>query len=424
MKLLDPASLDLRQMVRSGDSIVVGEAAAEPQTLTEALVAQRAALGRARVFLGVGLTATFAPAHRDHLAFTAIGGAVTHRRLARAGCLDVLPCHFSQVGEFLRDGRIDCDVLFLQVSPADAHGMHSFALACDYMRAAVERARVVVAEINRNAPQTPCDAPLSADEIDFAIETDRPLIELGAAVPGATERRIAAHIEALIPDRATLQMGIGAIPEAVMGLLGSRRDLGVHSGMIGDAVADLVERGVVTNAHKGVDPGVTVAGVLLGTQRLYRFAHRNPALRLAPTEVTHGAAALGRLRRLVSINSALEVDLTGQVNAEAFGADYIGAVGGQVDYVRAAARSADGLSIIALPATAGDGSVSRIVASLSGPVTTARSDVDVVVTEHGVAHLRGRTLRERVRAMLAIAAPEHREAIARAAGDAARDAAT
>jgi acyl-CoA hydrolase len=418
MKLLDPASPDLAGIVRRGDTVVVGEAAAEPQTLTEALVEQRASFGRARVFLGVGLTSTFAPAHRDHLDFAAIGGAVTHWRLARAKCLDVLPCHFSQVGGFLREGRIACDVLFVQVSPANERGEYSFALASDYMRAAVERARVVVAEINRNAPQTPCDDPLRAEEIDFAIETDRPLIELAAAVPGATERRIAEHIEALIPDRATLQMGIGAIPEAVMSLLNTRRDLGVHSGMIGDAVADLMERGVVTNAYKGVDPGVTVAGVLMGTERLYRFAHRNPALRLAPVEVTHGTAALARLNRLVSINSALEIDLTGQVNAEAFGADYIGAVGGQVDYVRAAVRSPGGLSVIALPATAKGGKVSRIVAALSGPVTTARSDVDVAVTEHGVAHLRGRSLRERIDAMLAIAAPRHCERIARAAADA------
>ena len=203
------------------------------------------------------------------------------------------------------------------------------------------------------------------------------------------------------------------MPDAILRLITDRRDIGVHSGMIGDSVVDLIERGVITNTHKGIDPGVSITGALFGTQKLYRFAHDNPALRLCPTRYTHDIRTIMQVKNLVSLNSALEVDLTGQVNAEAIGANHIGAVGGQVDFVRAAVLSG-GVSIIALPAL-GKGDASRIVASLSGPVTTARSDVDLVATEYGVASLKGRSLRERVRAMVAIAAPQHRETLLREA---------
>jgi len=246
------------------------------------------------------------------------------------------------------------------------------------------------------------------------VETDRKPLELPAAPFGELERSIAGHLADLIPDRATLQVGIGGVPEAIVAMLSDRRELGVHSGMIGDSVADLMQKGVVTNAHKGIDAGVTISGVLFGTEKLYRFAHRNRQIRLCPTSYTHSIRALSRLKNFVSINSALEVDLTGQVNAEAIGSDYIGAVGGQVDYVRAAAQSDGGVSIVALPACGKKGD-SKIVSRLSGPVTTARSDVDVIATEHGIARLRGKSLRERVRAMVSIAPPEHRDRLLREA---------
>jgi acyl-CoA hydrolase len=203
----------------------------------------------------------------------------------------------------------------------------------------------------------------------------------------------------------------GAAPLAVAAMLSDRRDLGVHSGVITDVVADLVEAGVVTNAYKGIDEGITVAGALYGTTRLYKFRAPQPGLRLCPLRHTHGSAALARVRRLVSINSALEIDLSGQVNAEAVGADHMGAVGGQVDYVRAAAQAADGLSIIAMSSVDKQGRP-KIVSSLSGPVTTPRSDVEVVATEHGVARLRGLSMAARARALIGIAAPEHRERLA------------
>jgi acyl-CoA hydrolase len=404
------AELDLARYVRPGDGIVFGQGTGEPVSLTERLVSQRVAFSGAGIFFGTGLSQTFQPEHADHLRFTGIGGIGTLRRLASAGKLDPIPCHISAIADLLERGTIRSDVVLLQVSPPNEQGEYSFGLVNDYLRTAMKSARVVIAEINAQVPWTPCDEPLRSDEITLAVHTDRAPLELPTSKFGDTERRLAQHLADVIPDRATLQVGIGAVPEAIIAMLAGRRGLGVHSGMIGDSVVDLVESGAVTNEHKGIDAGVTISGVLFGTQRLYRFAHRNRALRLCPTRYTHGATALSQLQRLVSLNAALEVDLTGQVNAEAIGADHIGAVGGQVDFVRAAVQSPGGVSIIALTSL-GKGGDSKIVARLSGPVTTARSDVDVVATEHGIARLRGKGLRERVLALVAIAAPQHRDAL-------------
>jgi len=417
MRVVSLASLDLAQYVRPGDGVIFQQGCGEALSLGEAFVQQRAAYSGASVFFGSGFSRTFQPEHADHLRFSGIGGIGTLRKLASAGALDPIPCHISSIEGLLRDGVIRADLVMLQVSPPDEHGVHSFGLVNDYVRTAMSRARVVIAEVNRQIPWSYNDKPLNTAEITVAVETDRAPLELPTAPFGDTERRIAAHLQELIPDRATLQVGIGAVPEAIVASLTGRRELGIHSGMIGDSVVDLIESGAVSNAHKGLDEGVTVSGVLFGTaQWLYRFAHRNPQIRLCPTSHTHAIGVLSRLKNLVSINSALEVDLSGQVNAEAIGSDHIGAVGGQVDYVRAAAQSAGGVSIVALPASGRQGE-SKIVSRLSGPVTTPRSDVDVIATEHGIARLRGRSLRERMKAMVAIAPPEHRERLMREARD-------
>ncbi|MBW7931979.1 MAG: acetyl-CoA hydrolase/transferase family protein, partial [Gammaproteobacteria bacterium] len=367
----------------------------EALSLAETFVRQRAAYSGARLFMGSGFSRSFQPEHADHLHFSGIGGIGTLRKLASAGALDPIPCHISSIEGLLRDGIIPSDVVMLQVSPPNERGEYSFGLVNDYVRAAMSKARVVIAEVNRQVPWVHCDRLLTADDITVAVETDRAPLELSAAPFGALEQRIAHHLGDLIGDRSTLQMGIGSVPEAIMSMLADRRELGIHSGMVGDSAMTLMQSGAVTNAHKGIDPGVTVSGVLFGTHQLYRYAERNPQIRLHPTSYTHHIGVLGRLKNFVSINSALEVDLTGQINAEAIGSAHISAIGGQVDYVRAAALSEGGVSIVALPAS-GKGGNSRIVSRLSGPVTTARSDADVVATEHGVAHLRGRSLRERV----------------------------
>lgn len=416
MKRVDVAQLDLREWIRPGDGIVMGQGTAEPLTLTEALVRQRRELGGVRVYLAAMFSNTFQPEACDGLQISGMGGVGSNRRLIQAGVMDVIPSHVSQVCEFIASGHIPCDVALVQLSPPDEHGRYSLGLGADHTRTAVDKARVVIAEVNRRVPQTPCASSLTAQDIDVLVETDRQPIQLPSATIGELERRIAAHVDTYIPDRATLQVGFGSIPEAIIAMLKNRRDLGMHSGMVGDSLVDLAECGALTNAAKERDVGVSIAGVLFGTdERLYRWAHRNPALRLAEIGETHAAAVLQQFRRFVSVNSALEVDLTGQVNAESIAGDYIGAVGGQLDYVRAGGRSAEGASIIALPSAAKGGSVTRIVAQLNGPVTTPRSDVDVVATENGAVRLRGMGFKQRVRAMIELAAPQHREALARQA---------
>jgi len=413
MKRVDAARLDLREWIRPGDQIIWGQACGEPQTLTEALVAQRADLGGVSVFMGSCFSTTFKPEHADHIRFQAFGAIGSSRKLSRAGVLDLVPTHVSRIAPLIEQGSIRSDIAFVQVAPADDSGRYSLGLVSDYIRSAIRKARHVIVEVNAQVPQVACVEPLSADEIDLMIETDRPLIEVPAAAPTDLDRAIAQIAGAFIPDRATLQMGIGAVPEAVMSQLRDRRDLSVHSGMVGDSLVDLIECGAVTNAFKELDPGITITGALIGTRRLFDFCHRNPQVRMHPSSYTHDITVLAKLSRFISLNSAIEVDLSGQVNAEIAGGQYVGAVGGQVDYVRAAALSPGGCSMIALPSTAQDGALSRIVPTLSGPVTTARSDVDIVITEFGAAQLRGRSLSERARALIAIAHPAHRDMLER-----------
>ena len=399
--------LRLADHLQAGDHIVMSEAAGEPPTLADLVIAQRAELGCPQLFFGIGASTRFQPEHADHLRFIGTGAAMTYRPLIRAGIMSVVSHHFSDLPRLLRSGHLRCDVVMLHLSAPNERGEYSFGLSCDYLRAAMSQARIVIAEINDQLPQTPCAHPVLAHEIDIAIHTSRPPIEWPSPTIGDLEQRIARQVAELIPDRATLQMGLGAMPEALCAHLLNHRDLGIHSGMLGDGYVDLMEHGVVTNAYKEVNAGHSVTGVLIGSRKLYQHAHRQSTLCLHDADITHGAASLSRFKRFHSVNSALEVDLTGQVNAEAIGRDFLGTIGGQVDYVRAASLSEGGRSIIALPSTARQSS--RIVARLSGPVTTARSDVDVIVTEHGSAHLKGLSGRERARAMIGIAAPEHRD---------------
>lgn len=414
--MVDAAGLQLADFVRPGDSIVWGQATGEPLTLTEALVRQRAGLGGVKVFLGSTFSRTLQPEHADHIAMSGFG-AIGLAPLARAGVLDIVPCHVSQVGRYIADGRIGCDVAFVQLSPPGPDGRYSFGVIHDYVATAVAAARTVIAEVNDQVPWTHGAASLAAGDIDACVYSSRPLLEAAPAGVGDLERAVAAHAGAYIHDGSVLQVGIGAIPDAILQSIGDRRDLGLHSGMVGDAFVDLVECGALTNARKATDRGISVAGALIGTRRLYGFAHANPSLRMHGSAYTHGDAVLSRIDRLVSINSAVEVDLGGQVNAELVAGAYVGATGGQVDFVRAGHRSEGGHSIIAFASTARQGAISRIRVRLDGPVTTTRSDVDVVVTEHGAAELRGQGLRERARRLVAIAHPDFREALERDAHD-------
>lgn len=406
--------LDLSRWIKPGDTILWGQANAEPLPLTKALMTQRAQIGRIRVMLGITNSDTCRPEHADHVSFISYCGGGANRALAKAGVLDILPCHYSQFPEMIRDGSLKIDVLLLQLAPPDEHGRYSLSLAHEYLLPALEHARLVIAEVNQQAPWTFGERYLYEEDIDCILETSRPPRESLPPSSGRIEQAIASHVAALIEDGSTLQLGLGVIPEAILSALGNHRDLGVHSGAIGDGVVELMEKGVINNAHKTIDRGVTIAGVLMGSQRLHHFAHCNSAIQMRSTAYTHDLQVLGNLERFVALNSAIEVDLSGQVNAETVGDLYVGAVGGALDFLRGARRSRGGLPIIALPSTAGVNT--RIVSRINGPVSTPRSDVGLIVTEYGVADLRGLSLRQRHVKMLDIAHPDFREQLERDTG--------
>lgn len=407
---ITPDTLDLALWLRPGDCIVMGQACGEPSTLLDALIAQGHCMPGLSLFIATSFSGAIKPESSSSFALSSMGAIGQLRAMTRSGHLSVIPCHVSQVGPLIEAGVIGCDVAMIQVSPADANGNHSCGLISDHVRAAVAKARVVIAEVNTRVPFT-FGEMIHASEIDVAVHCDRAPVEVSAAPVSQTDAAIARHCAEFIGDGSVIQTGVGAVPDAILRLLGDRKDLGVHSGMLGDGLANLVEAGVITNARKEIDTGVSINGALIGTRRLYDFAHRNPAIRMTAASHTHDAGVLGKLSRFVSINSAIEVDLTGQVNAEASGSAYLGGTGGQVDFVRAGARSPGGHSLIALSATAKGGTLSKIVPALSGPVTTARSEVDVIVTEFGAAQLKGRSLAERAKALVAIAHPDFREAL-------------
>ncbi len=418
---MGPLAARLQALIRPGDTLWWGQATAEPLTLTRAVTAHRHALaqgGRLRVFVGMAASDTLQPEHADAIDFFGYAAGGAHRALARADVLDILPSHYSHLPGLIRGGALPVDVVLLQVSPPDEQGRYSLGLAQEYLPAALDKARVVIGEVNPAIPWTHGSMYLQASDFALLIDAEHPPLEQSRSAPSPVEQAIARHVAGLVEDGATLQLGIGNLPEAVLAALHGHRDLGLHSGAVGDGIAALAEAGVLTNARKSLDTGVGIGGILMGSETLRRWAHRNPALQLRGTDYTHDPEVLAASHQLAAINAAIEVDLTGQINAEVAAGCYVGAVGGAVDFLRGAARSRGGLPIVALPATAKG--KTRIVARLSGPVSTPRSDAGLIVTEHGVADLRGQPLSRRVQRLIDIAAPEHREDLERQAHETLR----
>jgi acyl-CoA hydrolase len=395
--------------LREGDTVIWGQATSEPLTLTRALIAQREQLPRVRLMMGIDLVQTIRPEHGDAFDFAGYCGAGGNRQLAMAGLLDLYTLPYSQLATAIQHGHCKADVVLVQVSAPNARGEYSLGLSNDWLIPALHSARVVIAEVNAEVPWTHGAMCLKDADIDLKVPAMHAPLMYSAKAPSDIEARIAANVASLIEDGATLQVGLGGVASRVFSLLRDRRDLGFHSGLAIDALVDLAESGALTNARKTIDRGVTVAGILMGSRRLYDFANQNPSLQMRGSEYTHDAQVLRSIDRFVAINSAIEVDLTGQVNAEVAAGTYVGAVGGAPDFLRAAHFSRGGLPIIALPAT--DKGVSRIVTNVSGPVSTPRCDAGVVVTEYGIADLRGLPLSVRVKRMIDVAAPEHREAL-------------
>jgi acetyl-CoA hydrolase len=395
--------------------VVWGQACAEPATLTEQLVQQAAEIGGVRCFMGIPADSSVTIDTADGIAVHSYCGSGSNAALYADGRLEIVRVHYSELPDALSTGDFAADVVMVQVSPPDQWGRHSVGLADDYFSAALDTARVVLAEINTHVPFTLGARTLTAADFTAAIRTSRPLAQMPTPDVDAQTRVVAARVAGLIQDGSTLQFGIGALPEAVLAELTDRRDLGIHSGIINDGAMRLIQSGAASGSHKTHDRGIAVGGLFGGTDDLFRFAHRNPAVELRSTRYTHDPAILATSHQLVAINSAIEVDLTGQVNAEMVGRRYVGALGGAVDFLSGASRSPGGLPIVALASTAK--SRSRIVANLSGPVSTPREVPIVVVTEHGVADLHTTSREQRIERMLAIADPAHRPGLEAAAHD-------
>lgn len=408
-----PRTIDLTRHTRPGDTVCWSHAGAEPSSVIDQLLEQRHALGGVNVLLtGVSYGGVLTPHHADAIRFRGIGGLGTHRVLSAAGVLDVLPCRFSDLPQLVDEGVVRTDVMIVSASLPDRDGMVSLGPTVALSHDLLAHARVAIAEVNPNIPYVLGDTLVPLHRFDAVVRSDRQPVPMPPpGPPSESVHRICRTIAELIPDGATLQLGIGSVANALPAHLRDHRGLGVHSAILTDGIMDLVRSGVADGSQKERDPGVAVGGELIGSAELYRFADRNPQLALHRSSRLLAPETLGSFDRLVSVNSALQVDLTGQVNAEVMGTVHVGAVGGSVDFVRAAALSRHGRSVIALPSTARG--QSRIVPRLDvGVVTTARCEVDCVVTEFGRADLRGMSVGERARALIAIAHPDHRRALA------------
>ncbi|WP_448627586.1 acetyl-CoA hydrolase/transferase family protein [Geodermatophilus sp. URMC 64] len=403
--VLDGADgLDLSRWIRPGDGLVWGQACAEPVALTAALTRQAPALGPLTAFVGTTYADAFDPAAAPGIRLRSYGASGRNRAWHAAGLLEVLPVHYSALADLLRRRVIPADVVLLTLVPPGPDGRYPLALADEYLSTAVDCARVVIAEVSPAFPSILGARTLGPDEIDVVVRTDRAPVTWTPPEPDGTDRALARQVAALVPDGAVLQIGIGSFPGAVLAALGEHNDLGIHSGLFADGMVDLVERGVVTNRTKPIDRGVSVGGVVMGGARLIEWLDGNPHVALRDTAHTHDVAVLGSLPRFTAVNTALEVDLTGQVGAEAVGGRHVGGIGGALDFTRGAHRSDGGLPIVALPAS-GRGR-SRIVERLSGPVTIGQADVGVVVTQFGDADLRGLGPAARREALLAISDPD------------------
>ena len=334
------------------------------------------------------------------------------RQAVQEGRADYIPIFLGEIEDLFRSGAMPIDVALIQCTPPDSYGYMSLGPSVDCSLTAAQCARHVIVEVNDQMPRTLGDTFLHVSHVDAFIETSHPLPEYRPGEITDLHRAIARNVASLIPDGATLQMGIGGIPDAVLGFLRDRKDLGIHTEMFSDGVMDLIEAGVINNEQKTIHPHKVIAGFVLGTKRLFDFIHNNPIFEFHPTAVhQRPVRIIAQNDRMVAINSAIEVDLTGQVCADSMGSTIYSGIGGQVDFIRGAARSKGGMPIIALPSTAKDGTVSRIVPTLrpGAGVVTSRGDVHYVVTEYGVAYLHGKNIRQRAEALIQIAHPEFRD---------------
>jgi 4-hydroxybutyrate CoA-transferase len=399
--------------IKSGDRLFLTGNCSVPQKTLNALVDYAPNLKDVEICqaLTIGPADYVAPEMEGHLRVNTMFISTNIRKAVQEGRADFTPVLLSEFPLLFRRNILPIDAALIHVSPPDEHGFCSFGVEVGLTKSAAESAKTVIAEVNQRMPRTLGDSFIHVSKIDYLVPVDYPLPELPMGSEGASEviENIASHIAELIPDGATMQMGIGAIPDAVLNYLYEKQDLGIHTELFSDGVIELVEAGVLTNAKKSLHPGKIIAGFILGTERLYDWVDDNPLIELHPTEYVNDPFVIAQNERMVAINSAIEVDLTGQVCADSIGPKLYSGVGGQLDFIYGASRSKGGVPIIALPSTAKK--FSRIVATLKqgAGVVTTRNHVHYIVTEYGIANLYGKTIRERANALIQIAHPDFRD---------------
>lgn len=408
-------------VITSGSRVFLTGNCSVPQKVMAALVQRAPDLTNVEIVqvLTVGSADYVAPQMAGHLRVNTLFISDNVRQAVNEGRADFTPCFLGEIPLLFKNGQLPLDVALIHVGPPDEHGFCSFGIEVGVTKTAAQSARTVIAEVNPNMPRTLGDAFIHISKLDFIVPVEYPLPELSMGVPTELSKQIARHIAPMIPDGATLQMGIGGIPDAVLHELTNHKHLGVHTEMFSDGIINLVERGVVDGEMKSLHPGKIISGFMLGTRRLYDFVNDNPIVEMHPTEYVNDPFIISRNDRMVAINSAIEVDLTGQVCSDSIGSRLYSGVGGQVDFIYGASRSKAGIPIIALPATATVKGqvVSKIVPLLKvgAGVVTTRNHVRYIVTEHGVANLYAKNLRQRARALVNIAAPEFRDELERKA---------
>jgi 4-hydroxybutyrate CoA-transferase len=406
--------------IRSGDCVWVHPGCNTPKRLIDAMVARAPELENVEVahILTLAEAPYAAPGMEPHFRHRALFAGANVRAAVNEGRADFVPIHLHQVPTLITLGLLPVDVALIHISPPDEHGFCSYGVGVDATKAAVERARSVIALVNQQMPRTLGDSFVHVSKLSHVVEVDEPVLELKMA-PEVSDvaRKIGENIASLIIDGATLQMGIGEIPDAVLLYLRDKRDLGVHTEMFSDGLVDLFEAGVVTNDKKTLHRGKIVASFVIGSRRAFEFVDNNPFMEFHPNEYVNDPFIVAKNDNMVAINSALAVDLTGQVCADSIGTSIYSGFGGQLDFIRGAARSNGGVPVIAFPSTAKGDTISRIVDTLipgSGVVTT-RADVHFVVTEYGLANLYGKSLRERARMLIDISHPKFRDQLEAAA---------
>ena len=407
------SAIEAVKVIESGDRVVVGHACGEPQALVESLVSARERIRNVEIdhMISMGKSKYVQPDMGNHFRHNSFFIGNTARNAINEGRADYTPIFFQHVPKLFRENVLPVDVALIQVAPPNEEGYCSFGISVDYTKAAAESAKTVIAQVNEKMPYTFGDCLIHVSDLDYIVEHNEPLITLEWPKVGETEKMIGRNVAELIPDGGVLQLGNGRIPDAILASLHDKKDLGIHTEMFCDKVVELVKNGVITNKLKRVNRGKLIATFLMGTKKLYDFVDENQEVEMHPVDYTNDPYIISQNDNVVAINSAIQIDLTGQVCAETIGTLEYSGVGGQIDFIRGAARSKGGKSIIALSSTAKGGTVSKIVPFLDkgAAVTTSRNDVDYVVTEYGIAKLFGKTVRERIRALIGIAHPDFRE---------------